>query len=157
MGALAKRPDDGPGGRAPAKKAAKKAVKKAAKKALAKKAATAPAKKVAKKAVKKAPAKAAKKVPAKVAKKAAKKSPPTKGATKTSASRGASMGLPELPAAPTDPFEILGLRGPLTTSTLKRAWREYAARHHPDQGGDPATFSRGRGAFEALRDQVDAT
>lgn len=153
MGALAKRPDDGPGGRAPAKKAAKKAVKKAAKKAPAKKAATAPAKKVAKKAVKKAPTKAAKKV----AKKAAKKSPPTKGTTKTSAVKGPSMGLPELPAAPTDPFEILGLRGPLTTSTLKRAWREYAARHHPDQGGDPATFSRGRGAFEALRDQVDAT
>lgn len=149
MGALAKRPDDGPGGRAPAKKAAKKAVKKAANKAPAKKAATAPAKKVAKKVAKKAPAKAAKKV--------AKKSPPTTKGTKTSASKGASMGLPELPAAPTDPFEILGLRGPLTTSTLKRAWREYAARHHPDQGGDPATFSRGRGAFEALRDQVDAT
>lgn len=149
MGALAKRPDDGPGGRAPAKKAAKKAVKKAAKKAPAKKAATAPAKKAVKKAVKKAPAKAAKKV--------AKKSPPTTKGTKTSAAKGASMGLPELPAAPTDPFEILGLRGPLTTSTLKRAWREYAARHHPDQGGDPATFSRGRGAFEALRDQVDAT
>jgi hypothetical protein len=55
-----------------------------------------------------------------------------------------------LAAAPTDPLAILGLPDPFTATQLRQAWRRYAARHHPDQGGDAATFTRGRNAYEAL-------
>ena len=113
---------------------AKKAVKKA------------PAKKApAKKAVKKAPAKKAVKKAA--AKKAAKKSA-AKGATRnTSAPKR-----PALAAPPTDPLTVLGLQPHFTLAELRRAWRDHAATHHPDIGGDAATFSRGRHAYEALRE-----
>lgn len=134
-----------PAKKAPTKQAAKKApAKKApAKKAPAKKAAgrKAPAKKPAKKAAKKAPAK-----------KAAKKIAPSdfpRGAQRNEAEP--ELRLPELAAPPTDPSEVLGLREPFTGTDLRRAWRAFAARHHPDQGGDAATFTRGRGAYDALR------
>jgi hypothetical protein len=112
----------------PAKKAAAKKVP--AKKAPAKKAA---AKKAA---PKKAPAKkaAGKKAQAK------KKAGPTAGA-------GSLKTLPELP---TDPWIILGLTEPCTLAELRRGWRAYASRHHPDQGGDAATFARGHAAYESL-------
>jgi hypothetical protein len=114
----------------PPAKAAKKAVKKAAKKA--------PAKKAAKKVpAKKAPAK-------KAAKKAAAKKAPAKKAAPQKA----------LPAPPTDPLAVLGLRVDFTRPQLRRAWRTYAAAHHPDQGGDAATFHRGLRAYEALLERV---
>ena len=128
--------------KAVAKKAAKKAAAKKvpAKKAAAKKAAKkAPAKKVAaKKAAKKAPAKKA------APNKAAKPHQPSNGTRP-------KLGLPELPAPPTDPAEVLGLCEPFDDSALRRAWRTFAARHHPDQGGDAVTFTRGRRAYDELR------
>ncbi|MDX1890730.1 hypothetical protein [Mycolicibacterium sp. 050158] len=114
-----------------------------------------PAKKVpAKKANKKVPAKKApaKKAPAKKvpAKKAAKKASAKKAASKKATAAQPTMGLPELPAPPTDPAVVLGLTEPFTAAQLRRAWRSHASRHHPDQGGDAATFARGRAAYEAL-------
>ncbi|MCV7254368.1 hypothetical protein H7J86_19590 [Mycobacterium hackensackense] len=124
---------------APKKAAPKKAAaKKAAAKAPAKKAA---AKKVAKKA---APAK---KVPGKKAA-PAKKVPGKKAASGQS---GMSVGRRALPAAPTDPLVILGVQEPFSIAQLRRAWRLYAARHHPDSGGDSVMFSRGREAYLTLR------
>jgi hypothetical protein len=143
---------------APKKAAAKKAApKKAAAKAPAKKAA---AKKVAKKAApgKKAAKKAApaKKVAKKAApgKKAAKKAAPAKkvpGKKAASGQSGTSVGRRALPAAPTDPLVILGVQEPFSIAQLRRAWRLYAARHHPDSGGDSVMFSRGREAYLTLR------
>ncbi|MCV7356528.1 hypothetical protein [Mycolicibacterium fluoranthenivorans] len=135
---------------APKKAAAKKAApKKAAKKVPGKKAA---AKKVAKKA---APAK---KVPGKkAAKKAApaKKAPGKKAAKKAASGQsGTSARRPALPAAPTDPLVILGVREPFSMAQLRRAWRLYAATHHPDSGGDSAMFSRGREAYLTLRSRA---
>ena len=87
---------------------------------------------------------AAKKAPAKkVARKMArakKKAGPTTGA-------GSLKALPE---PPTDPWIILGLTEPCTLAELRRGWRAYASRHHPDQGGDAATFARGHAAYESL-------
>lgn len=136
--------------KAAAKKAAAKAApKKAAAKAPAKKAA---AKKVAKKA---APAK---KVPGKkAAKKAvpAKKAPGKKAAKKAASGQsGTSARRRALPAAPTDPLVILGVQEPLSIAQLRRAWRLYAARHHPDSGGDSVMFSRGREAYLTLRSRA---
>ncbi len=153
MADVAKRPTNTPAAKkAPSKKAAAKAPAKKApgKKAAAKKAA---AKKAAAKkaAAKKAPAKRApaKKAPAKKA--AARKAPAKKAPAKKATPRTPQR---ELTPAPTDPATILGLSQPVTFATVKRAWREYAARHHPDQGGDPATFVRGRTAYETLRDAL---
>lgn len=128
--------------------------KKAAKKAPAKKAA-------AKKAVKKGPAakKAAKKMPAK--KVPAKKAPPKKAAKKaaakkatgptSSAAKAKTSRARAVPAPPTDPLLILGLQEPLSIEQVRRAWRSYAAKHHPDNGGDSATFTRGHAAYLTLR------
>ena len=129
--------------RRPVKKAApKKAAPKKAAKAPAKKAA---AKKVAKKA---APAK---QVPGKKAA-PAKKAPGKKAATKAASGQfGTSARRRALPAAPTDPLVILGVQEPFSIAQLRRAWRLYAATHHPDSGGDSATFSRGREAYVTLR------
>jgi hypothetical protein len=131
------------------KKAAPK--KAAPKKAAAKKAAP-------KKAAAKAPAKkaAAKKVTKKAApaKKAAKKAAPAKkvpGKKAASGQSGTSVGRRALPAAPTDPLVILGVQEPFSIAQLRRAWRLYAARHHPDSGGDSVMFSRGREAYLTLR------
>ncbi|MBJ7338828.1 hypothetical protein [Mycolicibacterium sp.] len=133
-------PATSPGRATPAKKAP-------AKKAPAKKA---PAKKAP---AKKAPAK---KAPAK--KLAGKKAAAKKGAAKKSATKASgpqhnsdTKSHPALAAPPSDPLIVLGLHPRFTVVELRRAWREYAATHHPDVGGDPATFSRGRHAYDALR------
>jgi Histone H1-like nucleoprotein HC2 len=167
MSDLVRRHNSAPAKKAPAKKAA--AEKAPAKKAAAKKA---PAKNAAAKKApaKKAPAKkaAAKKAPAKKApaKKAAPKKAPAKKAQgkKAQAKRGAAESasrmktgpaagagyLKALPGPPTDPWIILGLTEPCTLAELRRGWRAYASRHHPDQGGDAATFARGHAAYESL-------
>jgi Histone H1-like nucleoprotein HC2 len=162
MSDIVRRHNSSPAKKAPAKKApAKKApAKKApAKKAPAKNAPAkkAPAKKApAKKApAKKAPAKKApvKKAPAKKA--AGKKARAKKGAPeaasrmKTGPTAGAGS-MKALPEPPTDPWIILGLTEPCTLAELRRGWRAYASRHHPDQGGDAATFARGHAAYESL-------
>lgn len=146
----------------PARKAAKKVP---AKKAAAKKAAPrkAPAKKAA---AKKAPAKktAAKKVPAKKApakKTAAKKAAPKKASRSSARTGGSStktassaQAMRALPAPPEDPRLILGLGTAFTKTDLRRRWRAYAAVHHPDGGGDAATFARGQQAYETLLGQL---
>jgi hypothetical protein len=138
-----------------AKAVAKKAAaKKTAKKAAAKKAAK---KAAAKKAAKKAPAKKAAKKAA--AKKAAKRASPPKKAASGSTDRAhrqskrakPKLSLPELPAPLTDPVQVLGLCEPFNETDLRRAWHAFAARHHPDQGGDAVTFTRGRSAYDELR------
>ena len=176
MSDLVRRHNSSPAKKAPAKKApAKKAAAKKApaKKAPAKKAAAkkAPARKApAKKApAKKAPAKkaAAKKAPAKKAapkKAAAKKTAGKKSRAKKDAAEAASRMKPgpsagagflkALPEPPTDPWIILGLAEPCTLADLRRSWRAYASRHHPDQGGDAATFARGHAAYEALIQRI---
>ena len=137
MSDIVRRHDPSPAKKAPAKKApAKKA---AAKKAAAKKA-------------------AAKKAPAKKA--AAKKAAGTKARAKEVAAEKRSRmrtsptaetrSVRALPAPPKDPFVVLGLSEPCSRTELRRSWRAYAARHHPDQGGDAATFARGRAAYEEL-------
>lgn len=141
----------GRGGNVPAKKAPGK--KAAAKKVPGKKAAA-----------KKVPGKkaAAKKVPGK--KVPGKKAPGKKAAAKKAPGRSASSGsayfaeadapprmkVPRLPAPPNDPLAVLGLDEVHTVADLNRAWRRYAARHHPDRGGDALTFTRGRLAYEEL-------
>jgi hypothetical protein len=137
----------GPRPAPPVKKApAKKAVKQVAgKKAAAKKA---PGKKV-----------PGKKVPGKkaAAKKAAAKKAPGKKAAGAKAPGGKrsngpppTMGLPELCSPSTDPRDLLGLGDGYTRADLRRAWRRFAARHHPDCGGDAAIFARGQWAYEHL-------
>jgi hypothetical protein len=152
MSNIARRQKSPPAKKAPAKKApAKKAP---AKKAPAKKA---PAKKAP---AKKAPAKkaAAKKVPGKKAhgrKATAGKNPRAKSASgqrksESNTTTGAGKIRKALPAAPVDPLIILGLTEQYTLADLRRSWRAYAGRHHPDKGGDAATFTRGLAAYETL-------
>lgn len=152
-----------PAKKVPAKKAAahKAAVKKApARKAAAKKA---PGKKAApKKAPRKkvSPHKAEAHRPKKTAKKAAGKKGGAKGPTdrragagpdrRKSPSQDPTMALPQLPAPPEDPLAVLGLTEPLRQTDLRRAWRSFASRHHPDRGGDPVTFGRGQSAYDEL-------
>ncbi|WP_205879266.1 J domain-containing protein [Mycolicibacterium obuense] len=153
MSELVGRGGDVPAKKAPSKKAAAKKVP--GKKAAAKKV---PGKKAA---AKKVPGKkgAAKKAPGKKA--AAKKAPRKKAPGKKTSDGFASsrfdendapprMKVPELPAPPTDPLSVLGLGEVHTEADLNRAWRRYAARHHPDRGGDAVTFTRGRLAYEEL-------
>jgi hypothetical protein len=134
-------------GKAAAKKAAKKvpAKKAAAKKAPAKKAAVkkAPAKKA-------PPHKAGRHHPHKKASKAS-GGKATESERRSAAGAGPSMGLPQLPATAADPMAVLGLHEPLRLAELRRAWRAFAARHHPDRGGDAVTFARGQHAYDVLR------
>lgn len=179
MTEIARRPSAQPASAAKEAAAKKAAVKHVPHKAAKKAAKKTPAKKAAKKApAKKAPAKkaphkhagqeaAAKKtVGKKAAPKKAKKSAPAKGqqerasggphqpAAETTTPPRPSMALPQLPPPPTDPLVILGLEDGFGAGDLRRAWRRFAARHHPDQGGDAVTFSRGRAAYEFLRQRV---
>src|SRR5690349_17495180 len=163
MSELVGRSGDVPAKKVPGKKAAAKKApgkKAAAKKAPGKKAAAkkAPGKKAA---AKKAPGKkaAGKKVPGKKA--AAKKAPGKKASGNRPFDGFAAshfeeagvpprMKVPELPAPPDDPLAVLELDEVHTEADLNRAWRRYAARHHPDRGGDALTFTRGRLAYEEL-------
>jgi len=45
------------------------------------------------------------------------------------------------------PLEVLSLPPDATPSEVKARWRELAALHHPDRGGDPALFDRYRQAY----------
>lgn len=50
--------------------------------------------------------------------------------------------------SPEDALQLLGL--PLTASpeAVRLAWRQLAAQHHPDRGGDAAQFQAARAAYE---------
>jgi hypothetical protein len=50
----------------------------------------------------------------------------------------------------TDPWALLGVPRGASPAEVRRAWRTRAARHHPDVGGDPVTFS----ALTNARDQL---
>jgi cobalamin biosynthesis Mg chelatase CobN len=139
----------------PKKAAAKKAAatKDGAKKAPAKKS---PAKKspAKKSPAKKAPAKkhAAKKAAAKKAgAKAARPSPGPDRRDEAASQSRSEIRRPALAAPPTDPMLVLGVQPGWTLVQLRHAWRDYAGSHHPDRGGDPATFARGKRAYDALR------
>lgn len=46
---------------------------------------------------------------------------------------------------------ILGLEGKAKSEAINQRYRELAALHHPDKGGDSATFIRIRQAYEILK------
>lgn len=48
------------------------------------------------------------------------------------------------------PYDILGVTTSSTWEQVKKAFRKLAMQHHPDKGGDPATFRKVRAAFEVL-------
>lgn len=91
---------------------------------------------------------AVKKAPAK---KAAEKNGARTNAAASAGRRTSAPRRPALSPPPTDPLLVLGLRPSFSARELQRAWRNHAAKHHPDTGGDAVTFSRGRQAYETLR------
>ena len=46
--------------------------------------------------------------------------------------------------------EVLGVRPDASIKEVRAAYRRYAARHHPDHGGDPAQFVAGQEAYRQL-------
>lgn len=51
--------------------------------------------------------------------------------------------------APDDAFTALGLTSSATAGEVRAAWQRLASIHHPDKGGDAATFARLRHAYTA--------
>lgn len=52
--------------------------------------------------------------------------------------------------SPDEARQVLGLAPSAGPGELKRAYRRLAREHHPDRGGDPASFHRIRAAYERL-------
>ena len=48
------------------------------------------------------------------------------------------------------PHELLGVRPGASAADVTDAFRRFALRHHPDRGGDPATFQAGVDAYRRL-------
>lgn len=48
------------------------------------------------------------------------------------------------------PHDVLGVRPGATRAEVDKAFRRYALRHHPDRGGDAATFQAGVEAYHRL-------
>jgi hypothetical protein len=48
------------------------------------------------------------------------------------------------------PHEVLGVRVGAPKHEVAAAFRRYARRHHPDRGGDAATFHAGVDAYHRL-------
>ncbi len=46
--------------------------------------------------------------------------------------------------------ETLGVRSDADAKEIRAAWRRFAAEHHPDRGGDPATFRAGAEVYRRL-------
>jgi hypothetical protein len=55
----------------------------------------------------------------------------------------------EVPAAPADPFAVLGLTRSATLTEVRNARRRLAMGAHPDRGGDAALMQQINGAFDA--------
>lgn len=51
----------------------------------------------------------------------------------------------------TQALRTLKLKADASSLDIKRSYRELAARHHPDRGGDTETFIHIRQAYELLR------
>lgn len=49
-----------------------------------------------------------------------------------------------------NPYNVLGLQQGADAAAVKTAWRTYAMKHHPDHGGDEATFKKGLAAYSLL-------
>ena len=56
------------------------------------------------------------------------------------------------PFNPFEPFEILGIDEGATEQQIKKAYRKLSMIHHPDKGGDEATFQKLAAAYRALTD-----
>jgi curved DNA-binding protein len=52
----------------------------------------------------------------------------------------------------TDHYATLGVSKTATADEIKRAFRKLASQHHPDKGGDTATFQKIQGAYDTLGD-----
>lgn len=50
------------------------------------------------------------------------------------------------------PYQILGVAEKAPWAEVKSAYRKLVMAHHPDKGGDPATFRKVQGAYEVLED-----
>lgn len=48
------------------------------------------------------------------------------------------------------PDDVLGVARGASESDVKSAFRRFAQAHHPDRGGDPATFQQGMEAYRAI-------
>jgi len=55
------------------------------------------------------------------------------------------------------PHEVLGVRPDAAPTDVAEAFRRYALRHHPDRGGDAATFQAGVDAYHELLGRRPAT
>lgn len=53
-----------------------------------------------------------------------------------------------------DPFEILSLDANANITSIKSAYRSLSKTHHPDKGGDTATFQKINLAYKALSDET---
>jgi len=51
-----------------------------------------------------------------------------------------------------DHYRTLGVSKNATPDDIKKAYRKLASQHHPDKGGDTATFQKIQGAYETLSD-----
>lgn len=51
-----------------------------------------------------------------------------------------------------DYYAELGINPGISPEDLKKAWREFARIHHPDNGGDGEMFKRGEAAHSILKD-----
>lgn len=54
---------------------------------------------------------------------------------------------------PKDYYEILGVSRSATDEEIKKAYRKAALKHHPDKGGDEATFKKINEAYQVLSDK----
>lgn len=50
-------------------------------------------------------------------------------------------------------YETLGVSEDATTDDIKKAYRKLASKHHPDKGGDTATFQNIQTAYDTLGDE----
>jgi curved DNA-binding protein CbpA len=45
---------------------------------------------------------------------------------------------------------VLGVRPGASAAEIRAAYRRHSVEHHPDHGGDPATFLAGQDAYQRL-------